>query len=44
VSVIQRLLEPFTELVRWGEPHDVEDDDPFLDSPWGGDEPVNLWA
>lgn len=32
VSVLGRLLEPFADLVRWGEPWDVEDDDPLLDA------------
>jgi hypothetical protein len=27
MSALIRLLQPFTELVRWGEPWDVEDDD-----------------
>jgi hypothetical protein len=44
VSVLTRLLEPFTDLVRWGEPHDLEDDDPLLDGPSTVDEQFNLWA
>ena len=27
MSMLSRLTRPFTELVRWGEPWDVEDDD-----------------
>jgi hypothetical protein len=27
MSMLRRLVQPFTELVRWGEPWDVEDDD-----------------
>ena len=27
MSVLTRLVKPFTDLVRWGEPWDVEDDD-----------------
>jgi hypothetical protein len=27
MSMLTRLVQPFTELVRWGEPWDVEDDD-----------------
>jgi hypothetical protein len=27
MSPLRRLLQPFTDLVRWGEPWDVEDDD-----------------
>ncbi|MEN3273655.1 MAG: hypothetical protein V7636_2416 [Actinomycetota bacterium] len=27
MSMLSRLMRPFTELVRWGEPWDVEDDD-----------------
>ena len=45
MSMINRLLQPFSDLVRWGEPWDVEDDDPLLDpSPAFGDEPVSVWA
>ena len=40
--MLTRLVEPFTELVRWGEPWDVEDDDPLFDS--GLDEPFNRWG
>ena len=42
--MIDRLLQPFTEMVRWGEPWDVEDDDPLLDGPCRSDESFNLWA
>jgi hypothetical protein len=31
MSVIQRLVQPFSDLVRWGEPWDVEADDPLDD-------------
>jgi hypothetical protein len=31
MSMLRRLVKPFTELVRWGEPWDVEDDDVLLD-------------
>ena len=44
MSTLTRLLQPFTEMVRWGEPYDVEDDDPLLDSPSHADEQFNLWA
>ena len=27
MTALSRLLQPFAELVRWGEPWDVEDDD-----------------
>jgi hypothetical protein len=39
-----RLLQPFTDLVRWGEPYDVEDEDPLLDQPQRSDERFNLWG
>jgi hypothetical protein len=45
VSVLTRLVRPFSELIRWGEPWDVEDDDPLYES--GGarsDESFNLWG
>jgi hypothetical protein len=32
MTMLARLVEPFTELVRWGEPWDVEDDDALLES------------
>ena len=39
-----RLAVAFAELVRWGEPWDVwDDDDPLLDRPGPG-EPASLWA
>lgn len=39
-----RIAAAFAELVRWGEPWDVEDDDdPLLDRP-GGVEAASLWA
>ena len=41
--MLTRIVGPFTDLVRWGEPWDVEDDDPLADSP-RFDEPFNLWA
>ena len=38
--MINRLIQPFSDLVRWGEPWDVEDDDPLFEnddafSSWG---------
>jgi len=27
MSMLSRLMQPFAELVRWGEPWDVEDDE-----------------
>ena len=44
MSTLLRLLQPFTEMVRWGEPYDVEDDDPFLDSPGITADRFNLWS
>lgn len=45
MSVLNRLVQPFSELVRWGEPWDVEDDDPLLDAgPSRSDESFNLWG
>ena len=45
MSVLIRLVQPFTDLVRWGEPYDVEDDDPLLDpSPIAMDEGLSLWS
>ena len=42
--MLNRILEPFTDLGRWGEPYDVEDDDPLLDGPGRSDESFNLWG
>ena len=45
MSLLTRLVEPFTDLVKWGEPWDVEDDDPLLDAPCSAyEEPASLWA
>jgi len=45
MSLLTRLVEPFTDLVKWGEPWDVEDDDPLLDAPAAVfEEPASLWA
>ena len=45
MSLLNRLVQPFEDLVRWGEPWDVEDDDPLLDaSPSNGSDRVTLWA
>jgi len=44
VSTLIRLLQPFTDMVRWGEPYDVEEDDPLLDAPTPHDDRFNLWA
>jgi hypothetical protein len=45
MSMLTRLVQPFSDLVRWGEPWDVEDDDPLLDStPTRGDDALNLWG
>ena len=45
MSLLTRLVEPFTDLVKWGEPWDVEDDDPLLDAPAGAfEEPASIWA
>ena len=29
--MLMRLMQPISDLVRWGEPWDVEDDDPLLE-------------
>ena len=29
--MLLRLIQPFSDLVRWGEPWDVEDDDPLFE-------------
>jgi hypothetical protein len=44
MSLLTRLVRPFSDLVRWGEPWDVEDDDPLLDSGPRGDDAFNLWG
>jgi hypothetical protein len=44
VSVLIRLVRPFSDLVRWGEPWDIEDDDPLLDGTPGRDDSFNLWS
>ena len=31
VSKLLRLMQPFSDLVRWGEPWDIEDDDPLFE-------------
>lgn len=41
--MLHRLIEPFADLVRWGEPWDVEDDDPLYEPPPRNDEQLN-WA
>jgi hypothetical protein len=40
MAALLRLVRPFSDLVRWGEPWDVEDDDPLLDS----DDAVSSWS
>jgi hypothetical protein len=43
MSLLNRLVQPFEDLVRWGEPWDVEDDDPLLEtSPSSGDDHVSF--
>ena len=45
MSVLNRLVQPFTDLVRWGEPWDVEDDDPLLETATSrGDDALNAWS
>lgn len=45
MSLWTRLVEPFTDLVKWGEPWDVEDDDPLVDAPSSVfEEAAGLWA
>lgn len=44
MSTLTRLLQPFTDMVRWGEPYDVEDEDPLLDGPSVTEESVSLWS
>ena len=38
--MLMRLMQPFSDLVRWGEPWDVEDDDPLLDA----EDSVSRWG
>jgi hypothetical protein len=38
--MLTRLMQPFSDLVRWGEPWDVEDDDPLLDA----EESFSRWS
>jgi hypothetical protein len=40
VSKLLRLVRPFSDLVRWGEPWDVEDDDPLFES----DDSLSSWG
>jgi hypothetical protein len=42
--MLTRLIEPFTELVRWGEPWDLEEEDPLLESSGQSDESFSLWS
>jgi hypothetical protein len=42
MSMLQQLIQPFSDLVRWGEPWDVEDDDLLLDTTCGVDESLSL--
>ena len=43
--MLNRLVQPFSDLVRWGEPWDVEDDDPLLDpTSTRSDESFDLWG
>lgn len=43
--MINRLIQPFADLVRWGEPYDLEDEDPLFDGgPCRSDDAINLWA
>lgn len=45
MSLLTRLVEPFTDLVKWGEPWDVEDDDPLYEGPAASfEEPSSIWA
>lgn len=41
--MLSRLVEPFADLVRWGEPWDLEDDEVLLDGSSDGEETFNLW-
>lgn len=38
--MFMRLMQPFSDLVRWGEPWDVEDDDSLLDT----EESLSRWG
>lgn len=40
MSMLLRLIQPFSDLVRWGEPWDVEDDDPLLEI----DDALSVWS
>ena len=43
--MLTRLMQPFSDMVRWEEPWDVEDDDPLLDSSsHRRDDSFNLWS
>jgi hypothetical protein len=45
MSLLTRLVQPFSDLVRWGEPWDVEDDDPLSESGASrSDDTFNLWS
>ena len=45
MSLLTLLVEPFTDLVKWGEPWDVEDDDPLYEgSTTSFEEPSSIWA
>ncbi len=44
MSMLDRLMQPFSDLVRWGEPWDVEDDDALLDASSTFEDGVSLWA
>ena len=44
MSMLDRLMQPFSDLVRWGEPWDVEDDDALLDASLTFEDGVSLWA
>lgn len=41
--MLTRIVGPLSDLIRWGEPWDVEDDDPLCEHS-RSDEPFNLWA
>jgi hypothetical protein len=45
MSLLTRFVQPFSDLVRWGEPWDVEDDDPLYDSgPSRSDDTFTAWT